>query len=207
MDYETKVATDKAAKATAELEKRNREVFFEVLCLFPLNDNEANYKLLLAWSGDGVITLEKAEYLIKRKPAGFKLSLTTRERIIEELGELLRNGCSEKVLSAHDFKMWKFRAGTWSLRQLREYRRELALKRTLDTAQKARNYLTEVREGETEKRYPGFPQLLTTVVPRGEVFSRPLDAAYLKSLDAYELKRLCQVYGSEQVTDRLNGRS
>ena len=42
---------------------------------------------------------------------------------------------------------------------------------------------------------------------RGEIFSRDFNAAYIKSLDAFELKRLIAVYGLEQVNDRIAGRS
>jgi hypothetical protein len=205
--YETEVSKAEAKQAAAEQEAKNRAVYEEVLAKFPLEDCTANWNLLIAWSGDGILTEEKAAYLIKHRPQGFNLALTSRERLLAELADLLRSGCSTKTMSDYDFRQWKVKASLWSLRQIRAYRRELLLKQELDTAQKAKNYLTEVRNGEQQKTYVGFPRYPKVGVARGEVFSRPWDSAYLKSLDAYELRRLTQIYGSEQINDRLAGKS
>jgi len=92
------------------------------------------------------------------------------------------------------------------LRQLRQEKRAIELRRELTTIEKAKNFLTEAR-GVEETKYVGWPRMLKTVVPRGEIFSRDFNAAYIKSLDAFELKRLIAVYGLEQVNDRIAGRS
>ena len=206
VNYESKAATEQQQKNEAAQEARNREVYFEALCRWPLKEHEANYQLLLSWSGDGALSLEKIEYLIRHKPQGFNVDATTREEIIAELAQELRDGCNIRTLSDYDWKQKVLRMGTWSLRQLREERRSMRLRRELTSTQAARNYLTEARAVEDTK-YPGWPRMLKTVVPRGEIFSRDFNAAYIKSLDAFELKRLIAVYGSEQVNDRLAGRS
>jgi len=146
MTYETKAVQELEQKKAAELEVRNREVFDEILARYPLRDHTANFNLLVSWAGDGVLTIAKGEYLLKRKPEGLNPDVTTREALIDELGTFLRETTSEKTLSAHDFKMWKFRAGTWSLRQIRAFRKELELKRQLTTVEQARNYLTQAAE-------------------------------------------------------------
>src|SRR5437899_1990834 len=119
ISYENKAATEQQQKNEAAQEARNREVFFEALCRWPLKEHEANYQLLLSWSGDGLLSVEKIEYLLKHKPAGFNFDSTTRELLIGELGEFLRDTTSQKTLSDYDFRQWVLRASTWSLRQLR----------------------------------------------------------------------------------------
>lgn len=56
-----------------------------------------------------------------------------------------------------------------------------------------------------DSRYPKLP---TTYVPRGQVVAIPLDAATLKRIvktDFEEFKRISRIYGTEQVTERLQG--
>jgi len=54
----------------------------------------------------------------------------------------------------------------------------IELRRELTTAQKARNYFDRSPRPEDTK-YPGWPRMLKTVVPRGEIFSRDFNAAYI----------------------------
>ena len=206
ISYESKAAAEQQQKEAAQHETRNREVFDEVLARYPLKSHEANFRLFVDRAGDGILSIAKCEYLLKHRVAGFNPDVVTREQLIDELAQELRDGCTTKTLSDYDFRQWRLRASTWSLRQLRQEKRAIELRRELTTAQKARNYLTEARAVEDTK-YPGWPRMLKTVVPRGEIFSRDFNAGYIKSLDAFELKRLIAVYGLEQVNDRIAGRS
>jgi hypothetical protein len=56
------------------------------------------------------------------------------------------------------------------------------------------------------RKYVGFPQLGRTVVAPGTVHAVNLDAAYLRGLDSWDLKKLCRLYGVEQVNARLAGK-
>src|SRR6266478_4253289 len=185
MTYETQTATETQQKESAQREARNREVFDEVLARYPLKDHEANFRLFVDWAGDGILTIEKAEYLLKHRVAGFNPDVVTREQLISELAQELRDGCTTKTLSDYDFRQWRLRASTWSLRQLRQEKRAIELRRELTTAQKARNYLTEAR-GVEDTKYVGWPRMLKSVVPRGSIFAVDFNAAYIKSLDAFE---------------------
>jgi len=104
MTYETQNATEQQQKAAAVQEARNREVFYEALCRWPLKEHEANFRLLIDWSGDGLLSLEKIEYLIRHQPQGFNVDVTTREEIISGLAQELRDGCTTKTLSDYDFR-------------------------------------------------------------------------------------------------------
>src|SRR5262249_8807530 len=123
------------------------------------------------------------------------------------LADMLRNSVSEKTLSDYDLRQWRVRASTWSLRQLRQYKRELDFKAEHKTAQQAKDYLRNVRKAEHDRPYPGFPTLPRRGIPkRGPIQTIEFDAEYLKSLDAWELKRFVRVYGEQQINDRLAGR-
>ncbi len=207
VSYESKTATEQQHKTAAEQETRNREVFFEALCRWPLKEHEANFKLLNDWSGDGLLSLEKIDYLLKHRVSGFNPDVVTREQLIEELAQELRDGCSKQTLSDYDWKQQVFRMGTWSLRQLREERRSMRLRRELTTATAARNYLTEAR-GEAEKKYQGYPKLLKSLVPAGEIFARET-RQYLLELaksDVHAFKKYVRLYSAAQIDDILNQR-
>ncbi len=208
VNYESKAATEQQQKNEAAQEARNREVFFEVCCRFPIRDHDANFALLVQWAGDGILTIEKAEYLLKRRVSGFNPDVVTREQLIGELGQFLREMTSTKTLSDYDFKNWRFRAGTWSLRQLRAYKKELELKRQLQTVEQARNYLTEVRNEGVENKYVGYPRLLKTIVTPGQIFA--VDTRqYLIDLaksDIHAFKKYVRLYSEPQITNILNNR-
>jgi hypothetical protein len=59
-----------------------------------------------------------------------------------------------------------------------------------------------VREAHTD---PGFPRLPKTIVPAGQVVAVPLDAAYIKKLEPWEIRRLSRIYGQAAVNARLAG--
>ncbi len=206
VNYENQTASEQQQKEAVAQEQRNREVFFEVLCRYPLKDHTANFQLFVDWTGDNVLTLEKAEYLIKHRPSGFNLDTTTREQIIQELAQELRDGCSTQTLSDYDWKQKVLRMQTWSLRQLREERRSMRLRRELTTAQAARNYLTEARGGEAENKYQGFPRLLKTIVPPGQIFAVDTRTFLLDLAknDIYAFKKYVRLYSEKQINDILN---
>ena len=55
------------------------------------------------------------------------------------------------------------------------------------------------------RRYTGYPQLAKTVVRPGTVRAVALDAAYLRGLDGWELKKYTRLYGMDQINARLRG--
>jgi hypothetical protein len=90
----------------------------------------------------------------------------------------------------------------FSASQLTELLEELVRKQTLN-AMSASELQKIVVEGRT---YVGYPQLGKTVVRAGTIRAVVLDAAYLKSLDVWELKKYTRLYGVEQINARLAGR-
>ena len=69
-------------------------------------------------------------------------------------------------------------------------------------ASKFRKRIDEVKV--LDSPYPGFPTLMKSTVPRGHLKAVPCDSKYLKSLDAWDLRRLRKIYGDQQVDDRMS---
>jgi len=84
---------------------------------------------------------------------------------------------------------------------------ELKLKQQMarKSAPELRADIAAIRKSENrDNPFPGWPRLPKQIVRPGTVRAIPLDAAYIKNLDAFSLKRLMAVYGP-WVNARLNG--
>jgi hypothetical protein len=89
----------------------------------------------------------------------------------------------------------------WNIPQLTELLDELVRKRVL-MAQPASDLQQIAASGRSNYGYPAYPK---TVVRPGTVRAIPRDAAYLKSLEPWELKKENRLYGVEAVNKRLRG--
>ena len=127
--------------------------------------------------------------MIKTNPKS--LAWTTREALVSELATMLRENTTQKTLSDYDWKSKVVRMSTWSLKQLRDYKRELLFKQSHQTAEKARAYLAEVRK------------------PVNDVQVLPMDitASAIKRMHPQEIRRLVRDYTVQAVNNRIFGRS
>jgi hypothetical protein len=90
---------------------------------------------------------------------------------------------------------------TFSIEQLTELLDEWLRKKTLEA--KPHEEIQQIVE--SGRPTYGFPQLPKQIVRPGTVRAVPLDAAYLRGLDTYELKKNIRLYGLEQVNARIRG--
>ena len=201
--YEQKFREQEAARKKAELDKKNRSVFEHVLNKYYIVEHEANYQLFLKWSP--VLTMDAADYLIKNRPEGFQIDMTTRQALIEELVELLRDP-TERRMTAHDLHTKTVQLARKTLAELRQYRRSLTFKQEHQTADSAREYLKSVRNCARPK-YVGYEDMPLTLTIPGEAVARSAKDAlqwYAKS-DFWTFKNhLVPRYGMQQITDVLN---
>jgi hypothetical protein len=204
-NYQSEMSASRATEDAQKLDAANHAAWMELLAMFPLADNTANYKLFVEYCNP--LTIAGGTHLIQMKPQGFDFALTSREKLIEELGKLIRENTTTKTLSDHDFRSMVVRMSTWSLRQLRAKKKEIEFKHAHKTADSAREFLAGVRKVEPS-RFPGWPQLpQRMVLPYGKIEYTEISAEYLKNLtrtDYYAFRRLCTIYGQAQITARLN---
>jgi hypothetical protein len=225
VSYQTQLDQKAAADAAKERAASNRQIFDELLCrewTVPadkpghtrkvlLADCEANLSLFQIFAGaNAPLTLQSCEYLMSHtREVGFNPAYTSREELITELANQLRGQVTKRTLSDFDFKNEVMRFGTLSIRELRSKLRELQFKASHPTAQSARDYLKGVRAQEPVNKYPGWPRLLSTYVPKGQVIAVSTRdyLLHLSKTDIYEFKRMCRLYSVEQINDFLAGRN
>jgi hypothetical protein len=202
INYENQLAAEEAKQEAARKENESRAAFDELCNLYTLRATEANFVLFKAWAYP--LTFAAGEHLIKNKVQGFTPDLTSREELIQELLEAYPQG---------ERRNWGIRMSTWSLRQLRQEKRDQQLRASLKTGQQAKEYLAGVRKaGQTgyfDKNGVQWPRLLKTIVPRGEIQARDTREylLHLARTDAWTFKnRFVLIYGNEQVDAYLQGR-
>ena len=120
INYTNQLAAEDARQEAARKENENRAVFDELCNTYTLRATEANYALFKAWANP--LTFAAGEHLIKNKVPGFAPDFTTREELIADLLE---------AYPKLERRNWGIRLSTWSLRQLRQERRDQFLRSTL----------------------------------------------------------------------------
>jgi arsenate reductase-like glutaredoxin family protein len=126
----------------------------------------------------------------------------TKAALIDKIMELLQSTNNRHWSIDHNVKTERSKMQFWSLEQLTARLDEVVRAQTL--ASKSPVELRQIVE--SGRKYVGYPQLGKTIVPPGKVRAVPQDAAYLKLLDPWELKKLVRLYGISQVNDRLAGK-
>ena len=129
----------------------------------------------------------------------------TKEELIDKICGLIASNDG----TGRDGKFSTFSLATerkkmahWTIQQLTQRLEEVVRKQTL-----AAKPITELHQiVESGRKYQGYPTLGKSVVRPGTVRAVPLDSTYLRGLDAWELKKLCRLYGVEQVNNRLAGK-
>jgi hypothetical protein len=202
--YEQKFRQQEAARNAAELDRKNRAVFGHILNKYYIREHEANYQMFLKFAGT-LLTMDAADYLMKNRPEGFQIDMTTRQALIEELVELLRDP-TERRMTTHDLHTKTVQLAGKTLAELRAYRRSLTFKQEHATAESARDYLRTQR-GYARPKYVGYEDMPLTLTIPGEAVARSAKDAlqwYAKN-DFWTFKnRLVPRYGMQQITDVLN---
>lgn len=126
----------------------------------------------------------------------------TKAALIDKIIERLQTTNNKHWQIPHNVQIERAKMQFHSIEQLTARLDEIVRAQTLNALSPEERQKIVV-EG---RRYTGYPQLSKTVVRPGTVRAVPQDAAYLRSLDLWDLKRLCRLYGTEQVNARLAGR-
>jgi len=112
-------------------------------------EHEANYQQFLKFAGT-LLTMDAADYLMKNRPEGFQVDMTTRQGLIEKLVEMLRDP-TERRMTEHDLHVRTVQLTGKTLAELRAYRRQLLFKADHPTKESAQAYLKSVREERTSE--------------------------------------------------------
>jgi hypothetical protein len=126
----------------------------------------------------------------------------TKQILIAKILERLQSTNNRHWEDAHNVQTERTKMSFWSLEQLTVRLDGIIRAQTLSA--KPPVELKQIVE--SGRRYVGYPQLGKTVVPPGQVTAVPQDAAYLKSLDAWEIKKKIRLFGIEQINSRLAGK-
>jgi G:T/U-mismatch repair DNA glycosylase len=126
----------------------------------------------------------------------------TKQSLIAKILERLQSTNNKHWQVPHNVQTEQTKMQFWNLEQLTARLNDVVRAQELST--KPVNELKVIVE--SARKYVGYPQLGKTVVPPGTIHAVPLNADYLKSLDPWDLKRLCRLYGVEQVNSRLAGK-
>jgi len=128
----------------------------------------------------------------------------TKQALIEKICELIasKDGTGrDGKFSVHQLQTERTKMGFWNIQQLTARLDEVVRKQ-----QMVKQPLSELHQVlQDSRQYQGYPKLPSQMVPAGKVRAVPVDAAYIRGLDVWELKRLNRLYGAEQVNARLRG--
>jgi hypothetical protein len=195
VNYEQAKADQAAAQEKAQRDEVNARAWHQILNKYPLRDTQANYNLVVTWSDP--ITIESFEALLRRKDNG--LDMVSREKLI---ADIVNNSHGDQ----NALRQLRFRLGTYSLAQLRQKRRDIDSKAQVHTKEAAKAYVANTREKEIGWRGSGYPKLLSTTVPAGQVHAVPT-GQYLRDLaksDIWLFKRMVKLYSSDQIDYWMN---
>jgi hypothetical protein len=125
----------------------------------------------------------------------------TKEQLIQEILTLLvsKNGGRDGKFDAFNLRSEEKRMASWSLDALRARLNEIRVKQRM-AVQPVSDLKQIVRDARPD--YNQWPQLPKTIWDGSKHVA--LDAAYIKRLDAWEIRRYQRIYGP-QVNARLRG--
>jgi len=167
----------------------NEKVFREYMD-FSDELTEADFDFAYGNLGDRVLAIQRVPTAEETKAA-----------LIDKIIERLQTTNNKHWQIPHNVQIERAKMQFWSLEQLTARLNEVVRAQTLNalSPEERQKIVVEAR------RYTGYPQLSKTVVRPGTVRAINLDAAYLRTLDPWDLKRLCRLYGTEQINARLRG--
>lgn len=210
----TQFEQDKLAAENAAQREQNVATYKAWLVKHPeLVDCIANQKMFeeyLDWEDE--FTAADLDFALGNLSSRLRLA-TQRVPTLEETKAALIDKICSLIASSdgtgRDGKFSTFQLSTertkmtfWTVPQLAARLEEVIRKQDLNS--KPIGELQQIVQ--SGRRYVGYPQLGQSIVRPGTVRAVPLDAAYLRGLDAWELKKFCRLYGVEQINNRLAGK-
>jgi len=127
----------------------------------------------------------------------------SKEQLREEILTLLasKNGGRDGKFDAYNLRSEEIRMKSWSLDALRARLNEIKVKQKMTVAPVSvlKTFVAESRRDTS--RYPGFPQMPKEVWQDGKTV--PLNAATIKAMSSYEIRRLARIYSDRQLNTRL----
>ena len=142
---------------------------------------------------------------MQNKPEGFRPDMVSREKLVKEIVELLRDP-TEHRMSAHNLHTRAVQLNQKTLSELRAERRKLLFKQEYTTAEQAREYL-KAQRSYARARYPGYEDLPEVMTVKGEAYARTTPDAlrwYAKNNFWFFKNRLVPKFGSQQINDLMS---
>ena len=194
--------------AAAKLENSKREtrmyVYRKWERVLPCEANDRQITAIVDhWIGydqDVLHTPELFEAAIAENPTDWNsLAKDSSKNIAEQLTDEIIDLLATKGKAHDDFtlKSERVRLGTFTIHALRQ--RLSDLQRAANLAEKPVQQLKQLVVD--ARPVPGFPALPRQVFEDGVY--RAVNASYLKALEPYALKRMCRIYSTEAVNQRL----
>jgi hypothetical protein len=202
---------DKIAAQYEELNQQNGTVFRSWLDKHPEVDFAAAHKLFLEYFDFTETELSDADFdfaygnlqsqITKQR---VPTEQETKDALIDKILDILKKGGTGydtfKLLDAARTKM---SIGTdWTVEKLTARLDEITRAQRM-----VKQPIAEVEKVLVDARqYGSYPRLPKQIVRQGTVRAVDLDAAYIRKLDVYDLKKLNRIYGTEAVNNRLAGK-
>lgn len=172
---------------------------------------EANNRMIVEltadWSGPEIMPTPDAFNAMLAENGEEALSCLVRrpiekikQQLIDDILALLasKNGGRDGKFDQFNLRSEKTRMSSWSLDALRNRLQEIRVKQQMSTQPIAalKSFVADSRPNTTT--YPALPK----TVWNGTAHI-PLNAATIKAMDAWEIKRYSRLYGQQQLNDRL----
>lgn len=219
MSYTNEVLEQDAREQAQKRDERNRAAWESILDAedTDVSEGEAFYQRVLTFC-EGTISRDRFDLLAVTCPEGFDFTdrqwhQGTKENLIKQLMQRKRQQLAPTgVLDPRDaveLRNYEINLYNLSKKELRAKRREFAFREEIKTASDAKAYLARHRLMESQQKFyftkdgTKYERLPSLVVPQGFVQAIALDAKFLyKILDASGLRKYCERYSSEQISER-----
>ena len=214
MSFTTQVQQQRAIEAAA-LENAKKNLVAFVYQKFPtLIVCDANSRMIVElterWAGPDIVPTSEVFMSMLDENGKDALSMLaqqpverSKEQLREEILTLLasKNGGRDGKFDAYNLRSEEARMKSWSLDALRARLNEIRTKQRMAVAPVSalKTFVAESRRDTSP--YPGFPQMPKEVWQDGKTV--PLNAATIKAMSSYEIRRLARIYSDRQLNARL----
>jgi hypothetical protein len=191
---------NKRADRRAAQEQVAMQAWERFVAKHPQYDGEAFLRVVQEEMGDSFLTAGDEDFLYAFQttrthisPHRLPTQVEAKQDLIEEILSLLaaHSRRDEFMLKSEESRMKHMTLGALQLR-LAELKYKIGAVSTPVSTLKA--FVADARAD--TRKYPGFPTL-----------EKNIDAAHIKNLSTFELKKLIRVHSVQQVNDRLSGRN
>jgi len=128
-----------------------------------------------------------------------------RAQITEDILSLLasKNDGRDGKFDAHNLRTEAKRMESWSLDALRLRAAEIRTKQGMSSqpVEQLKSFVADSRRD--ARRFPGYPDLPKSTWNAATGTHVPVNAAFFRSLDAFEIRRYTRLYSGDQVNERI----